>query len=99
MESTALRMLRSHLLLTYIPAPETLAFLPWIFRMEGVEKQNRERRSAKHDAFFVDRGMNSETHLQTREKIVCASPSYSPREVTENPGSAGLIVDPEKLEA
>lgn len=43
--------------------------------------------------------MHSETHLQTREKIVCASPSYSPREVTEDPGSTGLIVDPEKLEA
>lgn len=78
MESTASRMLRSHLVLIYIPAPEMLAFLPWT---EGVEKPNRGRRSAKHDAFSVDRDMNSETHLQTREKIVCASPSYSPREV------------------
>lgn len=96
MGSTASRMLRSHLLLTNLPAPETLAFSPW---MEGVEKQNRGRRSAKHDAFSVDRDMNSETHLQTREKIVCASPSYSPREVTEDAGSTGLIVDPEKMEA
>lgn len=77
MGSTASRMLRSPLLLTNLPAPETLAFSPW---MEGVEKQNRGRRSAKHDAFSADRDMNSETHLQTREKdCVCITKLQSQR--------------------